>query len=410
MCAEELDVALIVPNIDAYSGAVERTVKVVEHSRTVGLNYTAFLPAGGAPNAELARDLERLEREGRLVRRTLRPEDAADGKPSFDAVAIPTEYWWGAWKRAKAAGIRGPYCVDFHLLPYVGTLDLLKSAGVDDPRLPDLTRLPFLLRRTYMEGLVASTYQTVACVASVRSLARVRGGRVLAISRSVERNLRSLAYGAAVYVPDRPNGIEPGAVREALRTTEPIRYDGIYVARFHPQKGLYDLPLLVANLRRRLGREVTVAVCGGTADEAHWARVREVAASLGVERNLKLLGRVPKTHLYRAMRQSKALLYPSYVDGFPITVLESLCLGVPVVGYDTDALAMTWGQERAVFRAPVGDPEALARLYAELEGDAGLEAARAEAESRSPRLLETYTWEHVVQDQRAFFEGTVGEA
>jgi len=48
--------------------------------------------------------------------------------------------------------------------------------------------------------------------------------------------------------------------------------------------------------------------------------------------------------------------------------------------------------------------------YAELEGDAGLEAARAEAESRSPRLLETYTWEHVVQDQRAFFEGTVGEA
>ncbi len=405
MGTSELRVALIVPNIDAYSGAVERTVKVIEHSTAANLRYTAFLPKEGASNAELGRDLERLARSDRLELRTLASGSSWTDESRFDAIAIPTEYWWGPWKRGRASGLKGTYCLEFHLLPYVGTLDLLKSAGVSTPRLKSLAMLPLLLHQRYGEGLSASVYNTIACAATVRGLSSVETPRILAISKAIARHMRSMGHRGHLYVPDCPNGIEPEEVRKARTNDDPVLYDGIFVGRFHPQKGFFDVPFLAAHLRSRLRRDVRIAVCGGSDAPGQREKFDAMVRRLGVENNVEVLGRIPKRDLYTAMRQSRALLYPSYVDGFPITVLESLCLGVPVIGYDTDALALSWGDEKALFRTPVGDPETLAELYSTLDKDGRLDRAREEARAHSERLLEAHTWAKVVHDQRIFFEG-----
>ena len=117
-----------------------------------------------------------------------------------------------------------------------------------------------------------------------------------------------------------------------------------------------------------------------------------------------MLGWRTQEELYDTIRDSKALLYPSYVDAFSITVLESLCLGVPVVAYDIDALRMIWGGRHGVFLSPVGRPEAFANLYATLEADSRLDAARDQARSHSPELLREYTWVRAVRDEREFYD------
>ena len=347
MCADELRVAFVIPKVDAFSGGIERSLKLLEYSDRADIRYTVFLPAEGVPNAEVEAQLVALEGAGRTEIRRLAVRHGGVGDV-FDVTVIPTEYWWGAWKRARAGGLRAPYCLDFMQLPYIGTLDILKVVRIDDPALRNLVMVPFIQAKVYSEGLLRSAYQTLASIVSVRSSSRVRGARVLALTSVVEKNLQAIGYRGHAFVPSCPAGIDRAMLTDPARTDEPLEYDAIYVGRFHPQKGFLDLPRVVAHLKNLLRREVRIAVCGGSDTPGHMARFQASVRALGFERNLKILGRIPKADLYRMIRRSKILLYPSYVDAFSITVLESLCLGVPVVAYNIDAMRMIWSLRKAV--------------------------------------------------------------
>jgi len=407
MCADQLNIALIIPNVDVFSGGVERTLKLVEHAGTARIRYTAFVPAGGSPNAEVVARLKELELAGRVEVRQLAPGRLSNGGSRFDAVAVPTEYWWGAWKRAKAAGLRAPCCVDVHQLPYIGTLDILKTINIDEPTLPDVGRMPFLQHKLYVDGLLDAAFQTVASVASVRWFSSVRDGMLMAVTPVVAKNLAALGYRGPTFVPACPNGIDRGAIEAQRLTDDPAEFDAVFAGRFHPQKGFLDVPQIVAHLRRFLGREPKVAVCGGSGLPRHVAQFRAAARRLGIERSLEILGRVPKAELYRTIRQAKVLLYPSYVDGFSITVLEALCLGVPVAAYDIDAMRMIWSHRKAVYSAPVGNPRALAVLVSTLVRGGEFEDARKAARIQSTALMDEYTWEKVVADERRFYEHAI---
>jgi glycosyltransferase involved in cell wall biosynthesis len=205
-------------------------------------------------------------------------------------------------------------------------------------------------------------------------------------------------------VPPVHVGVEP----DRLATAHPdgaIEYDGVYVGRFHPHKGFLDLPLLAAHLRRRLRRDVRIAVCGSPQFARHEETFRRLVRSLRVEDDLVLLGWQSQAGLYETMRRSRALLYPSYVDAFSITVLESLCLGVPVLAYGIDALRMIWSKRAGVFLAPVGNAAAFADAYAELETAGRFDEARRAMRSQAAELMHEYTWERAVRYERDFYEG-----
>lgn len=409
MCADELRVAFVIPKVDAFSGGIERSLKLLEYSDRADIRYTVFLPSEGVPNAEVEAQVAALERAGRIEIRRLSVRQGDLGEV-YDVTVIPTEYWWGAWKRARAGGLRAPYCLDFMQLPYIGTLDILKAVRIDEPSLRNLGIVPFLQAKVYSEGLVNSAYQTLASIVSVRWSSRIRDARVLALTAVVEKNLDAIGYRGQAFVPSCPAGIDRTMLADPARTDQPFEYDAIYVGRFHPQKGFLDLPLVVAHLKELLRREVKIAVCGGSDTPGHMARFQASVRALGIERNLTILGRIPKANLYQMIRRSKILLYPSYVDAFSITVLESLCLGVPVAAYNIDAMRMIWSLRKAVFCAPVGDPRALAELAATLVTDPGLGEAREAAQAQSGSLPDEYTWQKVVAEERRFYDSAISGA
>jgi len=401
MCADTLRVAMIVPNVAAFSGGTERTMRLLEHGPSAGIEYTAFLPDGGAPNEAVARRLADLELSGRVSMAPL-ARGAANGSESYDAIAVPTEYWWGAWRRARDARLRGPPRIDVQLLPYLGSLDLLKCANVERPSLRHLLRVPLLQAERYAEGPLAAAVRTAACVATVRGMSRLRDRNVLAISSVLAGDLASIGYRGPVVVPECPNGIDRGPVQAALQEDLPIEYDAVYAARLHPQKGFLDLPAIVARWRR--AGDVRVALCGAPDHPRYEARFRALARAHGVEDAFVRLESLPRDELYRTIRRSRMLLYPSYVDSFSLSVLESLSLGVPIVAYDTAAIATIWSDRSGVFRAPVGDADALARLAAAIRADGRLDAAREATARQAATLLDTYTWEKAVRDERKFYE------
>lgn len=401
MTTDRLDIALLFPRISVPSGGVEQTLKIIEHSEAANLRYTAFLSRDNILSPEVMRRLESLARGGRLEIRSL-----ANGGPApdrFDGIVVTSEFWMPALRKADRAGLRGPLLVKVHQLPYLGTLDVLKTVGVERPTPVDLARLPLVASHALHGSAAFFAFQLAACQLSVRALGRRRDARVMAVTPVTSSNLRTFGYRGPLFVPLVHVGMEP----DRLRTTHevPLEYDGVYVGRFHPHKGFLDLPLLAARMKKRLGREIRIAVCGSPQFPRHQEIFDRLVRSLHVEDNLVLMRWLNSERLYDTMRRSRALLYPSYVDAFSITVLESLCLGVPVLAYAIDALRMIWSKRAGVFLSTVGDPAAFAEAYGQLETSGRFEEARRTMRPQTDDLLREYTWERAVRFERDFYEG-----
>jgi glycosyltransferase involved in cell wall biosynthesis len=74
-----------------------------------------------------------------------------------------------------------------------------------------------------------------------------------------------------------------------------------------------------------------------------------------------------RDHDYWSLRRKARLaIYPSHVDSFSYTVLESLLLGVPVVAYNIPALRLNYSGVEGLYLVEEGDIEALATKVLEV--------------------------------------------
>jgi len=78
-------------------------------------------------------------------------------------------------------------------------------------------------------------------------------------------------------------------------------------------------------------------------------------------KNVFYQGHVPHgEELFRRIADAKILIYPSYSNAFPLTVLEGVALGLAVVAYNIPVLHYVYRELPSVRLVPVGDKHRLA--------------------------------------------------
>ncbi|HVF92844.1 MAG TPA: glycosyltransferase family 4 protein [Sphingomonas sp.] len=120
-------------------------------------------------------------------------------------------------------------------------------------------------------------------------------------------------------------GVEADAIELAGDVPKPL--DFCCVARLAPQKGL---PILIDAVRRLrdAGRTVQIAVIGDgpMRDDLQ----REIDAS-GLTGQIRLLGSRDGAAVLATLGEAKAMVLPSFAEGLPVVIMESLAVGTPVV-------------------------------------------------------------------------------
>lgn len=172
-------------------------------------------------------------------------------------------------------------------------------------------------------------------------------------------------------IPDIP------ADRRATPAHGPARL--VMVARFDEQK---DHDLLLRALARldHLDWSLTLVGSGGRR-----AEVERLAATLRIADRIDLTGESDDVPAHLARSQIFALI--SRWESYPLSVLEAMRAGLPIVASDVGGMREIVEPARTGFLIPRGDDEELTRVLAELIGDASLRArlgaaARADYESR----------------------------
>ncbi len=202
--------------------------------------------------------------------------------------------------------------------------------------------------------------------------------RVLAVSRSVERFAVDVERVPTAKVSYLPNSVDlsvfspvDAAARSAARRRWGLPETGLViggVGRLVFQKNFDLLIESLGPLAVERG-DVTLALFGAGPDEA---ALRGLASQFADR--VRLIGQVAdRRSVYAAL---DLLVLPSRFEGLPMTALEAMASGVPVVATAVDGMRELVADEPGAARlVPVGDGVELRTVVADLLDDAGARGA-----------------------------------
>lgn len=181
-----------------------------------------------------------------------------------------------------------------------------------------------------------------------------------------------------VILPARPT---------PFRERDPLTL--LFLGRLGERKGTYDLLHAIQRLQHRFS-EVKLLL-GGDGDIE---KVRALAAALGISRNVELLGWVGSERKRELLARCAVYVLPSYNEGLPMSVLEAMAAGLPIVSTTVGGIPEAVRDGVEGFIAAAGDLDALtanlrklldAEQLRERMGDAA--RARVEREFSSTGVL-----------------------
>ena len=217
--------------------------------------------------------------------------------------------------------------------------------------------------------------------------------RIVAISDCVHRDI--VSHGAAAEkVVTVYNAIDLTRFQGEL---DPVREDGEIrignVARIMPEKKGQDV--LIRAVARLHGRYPQLrCYFAGEADAAHQTHLdglKQLAGKLEVTDSVTFLGNVKDVPGFLASLD--VFVLPSRYEGFGISLLEAMAMGVPCIASRLDGPAeiLCDGIYGELF--PCGDDEALARKLEKVLSD--LEKYRREAADNMAHIRDTYDIRHM---------------
>ena len=179
----------------------------------------------------------------------------------------------------------------------------------------------------------------------------------------VGRHLAELAVARGV--PSERAHFVPNAVAEPTSQAEPFAAPGtairvVAAGRLHPKKG-FDILVRAIGLLRASGLDVVCDIAGEGEERAH---LESLIAELDLTAAVSLIGWTADVSGFLAMGDLFA--FPSHQEGFPLTLLEAMAVGLPVVSSSIDGPVEMIVDGETGRLVPPDEPQALADTLAAL--------------------------------------------
>lgn len=169
------------------------------------------------------------------------------------------------------------------------------------------------------------------------------------------------------------------------------RTPGQHIVVTRNLEDIYDIPTALRALAKVRGRypgaRLTIAGSGPALDS-----LQHLARELGVDEVVRFTGRLDNERIAELYREADLLVNSSTVDNMPISLLEAMASGVPIVSTDVGGVPYLVEHERTALLVPARDADAMAAAALRVFDDMAL---RSRLVSAALSAAGAYTWERV---------------
>jgi glycosyltransferase involved in cell wall biosynthesis len=189
-----------------------------------------------------------------------------------------------------------------------------------------------------------------------------------------------------------PNGTEERFFTTREYADKPL-LGLLYVGTWLDRKGVFYLAEAFRLLAKRVpGARLTIAGCLASEDAVKTFFAPEVRDRVSV---IPFVARTEMPNLYA---KSDIFVFPSLVEGMPLTLLEAMATAMPVVTTNVCGMADVVEDGVNGVLVPPADAESLAKAIEKLCNSAEL---RKRIGRQAQETMRRYTWDHVVEGLEA---------
>ena len=196
-----------------------------------------------------------------------------------------------------------------------------------------------------------------------------------------------------------PNFVDSNAFSPAPPDADERRRDRrvviIHVSNFRPVKRVQDLVVAMETVVKKAVDARLILVGDGPERQ----KVELMVDELGLRRNVLLTGY--RRDVLNLLRCSDLLVLCSEIESAPLTLLEGMSSGLPVIATDVGGIPEIVADGRNGFLVPQNSPGALAEKILELDSDKELRLKMGEEARRT--VLERFTAEKVVPEYEEIY-------
>lgn len=247
-------------------------------------------------------------------------------------------------------------------------------------------------KRTYTDGIRNSAFVVCGTWWTKRDIMKhfgVPAGRIAVVPRSSTMARADLSPKELLH-HTRKMGLD-----------EPFMY---YPAMTFPHKNHLRLLEAMALLRDRRGLRLKL-VCTGRAYKPFQPTLVEAVRRLGLEADVRFLGKVSEAQLAACYRASRFIVFPSLLEGHSQSLLESLFHGKPIVAARQSSVPETIGRAGLLFDAL--DVEAIADALERAWSD---DALLDDIRSRIANSFDRYDWGRARLTLTACYKSAAGRS
>ncbi len=207
-----------------------------------------------------------------------------------------------------------------------------------------------------------------------RWLAR-RAARIVVLSPVWRERLEPLLKGARLAVVE--NGVPvPDSV--AARASGPP-FVAVFLGTLSEQKGVRDLIRAAAEVRSSFkGGSIKVCLVGPEGDSQFVADMRHLVRELDLQDGVEFAGPAYGDDKNKWLARAHMFVLPSHIEAFPISILEAMAAGVPVIATRVGAIPTMIDADDTGLLVNAGDVQGLARALSALAQDEKLRARLAD--------------------------------
>ncbi len=195
-------------------------------------------------------------------------------------------------------------------------------------------------------------------------------------------------FGLAAEVVPNVIDLERFAPNSAKKTPHA---NGPHIIVTRNLEPIYDIgtALRALSIVRNTWPDVRMTIAGSGPERN---ALVELTQELGLTNNVTFTGRLDNEHIALVYQQADVFVNPSLVDNMPISILEALASGTPVVTTDVGGIPFLVEHDRTAMLVPPRDASAMAAALLDLLSN----QARADRLASAGRAyVHRYNWESV---------------
>lgn len=167
-------------------------------------------------------------------------------------------------------------------------------------------------------------------------------------------------------------------------------YAGIFLARFHPQKGIFALIKIWKLIcEKKLDAKLCII---GSGPRYFVEEIKIFVEKNNLTNNINLVSLKIGTEKFVLLKSAKIFLYPSYYESFGIVIAEAMACGLPVVTWNLPIYEDIYGEN--ILRLPIGNIKEFAEVVIRLLDDEGL---RNSLGSKGQKFIQKYDWNKIAK-------------